>query len=457
MQSRSESGQELGLVRVVGRVALTLTAYATVVASGFMIGIGGTATEAGPLGTLSYWIIGGLSTFGAAFVFAELGTMFPKSGGIWEYSKQAFGDSSAVSFMVGWMYWFALAFGLNCEIVSAGYYTNWLFPAIPQWLGGLAVVVIFLALNYFGVKGSTAVEAIFGGILIASMSIFILFGLFHFNPDLYATFAPKGTVVPFLKTLPYVVIAFCGFEIVTTMAEESVHPERDIPRALIGAAIFLTVLFGGFSTIAFGLVPWKEWGLYTSTTAPLLSIGSAVLGGAGIVWLSIQSYTGSLSTINGGVIGQVRMLYAMAREGWFPKSFTRVHPKYRVPEVPLWVTGVSMLIIALLPIISETAWTWAAFLGVFGYAVIYMLAAVLLIYLRIKRPDLKRPFLCPGYPVTPLLVILLFGLTLAYSGRQINLVGGAWIVMGFLFYFVARTYRRKWLAENGDSKAEKVS
>ncbi|HYF94116.1 MAG TPA: APC family permease [Symbiobacteriaceae bacterium] len=341
-------------------MALTLTAYATVVASGFMIGIGGTASEAGPLGTLSYWIIGGLSTFGAAFVFAELGAMFPKSGGIWEHTKQVFGPNSPFAFMVGWMYWFALAFGLNCEIVSAGYYTNWLFPAIPQWVGGLAVVGVLLALNYFGVKASSAVEAIFGAVLIMSFSVFILFGLFKFDPTLYSNFSSNGTVVPFLKTLPYVVIAFCGFEIVTTMAEESVHPERDIPKALIGAATFLTILFGAFSTVAFGLVPWTEWGLYTSTTAPLLSLGAAVLGGFGIIWLSIQSYTGSLSTINGGVIGQVRMLYAMAREGWFPKSFTRVHPKYRVPEVPLWVTGASMVIIAVLPMFSETAWTWAA-------------------------------------------------------------------------------------------------
>lgn len=449
-------GQELGLARVVGRLALTLTAYATVVASGFMIGIGGTASTAGPLGTLSYWIFGGISTFATAFVFGELGAMFPKSGGIWEYTKQVFGKDSAISYMVGWMYWFALAFGLNCEIVSAGYYTNWLIPAIPQWVGGLAVVIVFLALNYFGVRLSSLVEAGFGVILITSFSIFIAFGVSHLKPELFADFAPNGTVLPLLKTLPYVVIAFCGFEIVTTMAEESVNPERDIPRALIGAATFLTILFGSFSTVAFGLVPWKEWSLYTSTTAPLLSIGSAVLGSLGVAWLSVQSYTGSLSTINGGVIGQVRMLYAMAREGWFPKSFTVVHPRHRVPEVPLWITGASMLIIALLPTISETAWTWAAFLGVFGYALIYIIAAVLLIYLRVTRPDLRRPFRCPGYPVTPLLVIVIFGLTLFYSGREINMVGALWALAGVVFYFVAaRPLRRRWLAQNNYTEEAK--
>lgn len=444
----SEERNDLGLARVVKRTALMFTAYATVVASGFMIGIGGTASMAGPLGSLSYWIAGGLSTFATAAVFAELATMFPKSGGIWEYTKQVFGTESPVSYMVGWMYWFALLFGLNVEIVSAGYYLNWLVPSIPQWVGGMAVVLIFLALNYRGIQLSSAIEAGFGLILIISFSTFIIFGLFHINPSLYHNFAPNGTVVPFLKTLPYVVIAFCGFEIVTTMAEESVNPEKDIPRALFGAATFLTLLFGMFSTVVFGLVPWTEWSLYTSTNAPLLSIGAAVLGGAGIIWLSIQSFAGSLSTINGGVIGQVRMLYAMAREGWFPKSFTKVHPQNRIPTVPLWITGVSMMVIALLPMVSDVAWTWAAFLGVFGYALIYIVAAILVIYLRIKRPDLPRPYKMPLFPLAPILVIVIFGLTLLYSGLMTTMVGIAWAVVGVIVYFVVgKPLRRKTLQE----------
>lgn len=446
----STPSSELGLARVVRQGVLTLTAYATVVASGFMIGIGGVASTAGPLGMVSYWVAGGLSTFATAMVFGELAAMFPRSGGIWEYTKQVFGNDHPVSYMVGWMYWFALAFGLNVEIVSAGYYTNWLLPQVPQWVGGLFVVAVFLALNFFGIKLSSAIEGLFGLILILSFSVFILFGLFHINPTLYANFAPNGTILPFLKTLPYVVIAFCGFEIVTTMAEESVHPEKHIPRALLGAATFLTVLFGAFSVIAFGLVPWNKWSLYTSTTAPLLSIGSAVLGTLGLAWLSLQSYAGSLSTINGGVIGQVRMLYAMAREGWFPKSFARIHPKYRVPEIPLWITGVSMVFIALLPMISNTAWTWAAFLGVFGYAVIYILAAGLLIYLRITRPDLPRPYRAPFFPVTPLIVILAFAATLYFSGKEVFFIGVAWALAGIAVYFlVGRPLRRQWHSENG--------
>lgn len=440
---------DLGLARVIKGTALTLTAYATVVASGFMIGIGGTASTAGPLGMVSYWVMGGISTFATAMVFSELATMFPKAGGIWEYTKQVFGNNSPISYMVGWMYWFALLFGLNCEIVSAGYYTNWLLPVVPQWVGGLVVVFIFLALNYRGIQLSSLVEAGFGIILITSFATFIVFGLFHIDPKLYHNFAPNGTVMPFLKTLPYVVIAFCGFEIVTTMTEESVNPERDIPRALLGAATFLTILFGSFSTVVFGLVPWEKWSLYTSTNAPLLSIGSAVLGAAGIIWLSVQSYAGSLSTINGGVIGQVRMLYAMAREGWFPKNFTEVHPRYRVPQIPLWITGVSMVIISLLPIVSNTAWTWAAFLGVFGYALIYMLAGFLLIYLRIKKPDLKRPYRCPFYPITPLIVIVSFGVTLYFSGWQINVIGFAWALVGVIIYFVvARGLKEKYDGHN---------
>jgi amino acid transporter len=441
------------LPKVLGRWLLLFTGYATVVASGFMIGVGSSAAEAGSLAVLSYWIFGGLATFATAFVFSELATMFPKCGGVWEYTKQAFGEDHPFSFMVGWIYWFALLFGLNVELVSVGIYLHELVPAIPQWGGALATAVLFLIFNYVGVKFSTIVEAGFGIVLILSSLTFILLGLGHLDIGMYSSSAPDGAMIPLLKTLPFVVIAFCGFEVVATLAEESKNPSKDIPKALIGAATFLTVLFGGFATVLFGILPAVE----LTTEAPLIKAGGMVFGGIGLAWLAIQSFVGSMSTVNGGVMGQTRVMYAMAREGWFSKTFAKIDDKRNVPKGALLFTGVSMVVVSLLPTITEQAWAWAGLLGVFGYALSYIVACFLVIYFRVKHPEMVRPYKVPLYPITPIVGIILYILAIAFSGINIIVVGGIWCLVGVGYYYLfGKKSRKKHLVTIGES-GSKVS
>lgn len=427
------------LNRVLGKWLLMLTGYASVVASGFMIGVGGSAEAAGPLTLISYWVVGGLATFATAFCYSELATMYPKCGGIWEYTKQAIGEEHPISFMVGWIYWFALLFGLNVELVSVGVYLHELLPVIPEWTGALVTAIVFLFFNIIGVKFSTLVEAGFGVILILSFATFIVVGLFNINGDYYANFAPYGVFLPLLHTLPFVVIAFCGFDVAVTLAEESKNPEKDIPKALLTAAGFLTVLFGGFSTILFGLLPSAD----LATSAPLLKAGLIVFGGIGLVWLSIQSFTGSLSTVNGGVIGQTRIMFALAREGWLPKVFAKVDNKRKVPKAALYFTGLSMVVVSFLPLITDKAWQWAGFLGVFGYALTYIAASVLVIYLRIKQPNVKRPFRSPLFPLTPIVGIVLYLLAILFSGLGVIIVGVIWCLVGVCYYYLFAKRSRK--------------
>lgn len=430
------------LKRVLGRWLLTLTGYASVVASGFMIGVGGSAEAAGPLALIAYWVIGGLATFSIAFCYAELATMFPRCGGIWEYMSQALGEDHPLTFMMGWIYWFALLFGLNVELVSVGIYLNELVPAIPQWVGALATALVFLVFNWVGVKLSTLVEAGFGAILVLSFASFILIGIFNIHGANYSNFAPNGVFLPLLQTLPFVVIAFCGFDVAVTLAEESKDPVRDIPKALITAAAFLTVLFGAFATVLFGLLPAAD----LATSTPLIKAGSMVFGAIGLVWLSVQSFTGSLSTVNGGVIGQTRMMFAMAREGWLPRSLATVDKRTNAPRGALIATGVSMVLVSFLPLITEKAWQWAGFLGVFGYGLVYATVAGLVIFLRIKRPEIERPFRTPLYPVTPIVAIALYLAAIIASGAGVLVVGTVWCVIGVLYYFlVARRTRANFL------------
>lgn len=221
-----------------------------------------------------------------------------------------------------------------------------------------------------------------------------------------------------------------------------------IPHALIGAAIFLTVLFGAFATVLYGLFPadgFAELG----TDAPLIVVGGSLFGLAGIVWMTIHCFTGSMSTANGGVMGQTRVLYAMAREGWFPRSFSKLDEN-GTPTTALLVTAVSMILVSFLPIVTLDAWTLAGFLGVFGYGLCYMFACGLLIYLRVKRPELERPFRCPLVPVIPAIGIVLYSLAIAFSGIQVIVVGVVWCAAGVAYYYlVGRRSRAKYLAEQG--------
>lgn len=443
----------MGFKKVLGRGVLMLTGYATVVASGFAIGVGGAAGAAGPMACISYWIAGGLATFATAFVFSELATMFPKCGGIWEYTKQAFGKDHPISFMMGWIYWFALLFGLNVELVSVGIYVSVLIPGVPQWVGSIVCSIIFLVVNQAGIKLSAIVEAVFGIILIASSALFVVIGISQIDPSNYVPFAPYGAVEPFLQTLPFVVIAFCGFEVVATLTEESKNPARDTPHALLGAAAFLTVLFGAFATVLYGIVPSDQFS-ELGTDAPLIVVGGMLFGVVGVVWMTIHCFTGSMSTANGGVMGQTRVLYAMAREGWFPDSFSKLD-KHGTPRLPLIITGVSMIVVSLLPIITTEAWTLAGFLGVFGYGLCYMFACGLVIYLRVKMPDAERPFRCPLVPVVPIIGIFLYACAIIFSGMQVVIVGVVWCLVGIAYYYaVGRRCRRRFLSNHPDALAE---
>lgn len=442
--SESRSVQSPSLNRVLGKWLLTLTAYASVVASGFMIGVGGSAEAAGPLALVSYWVVGGVATFSIAMCYSELATMFPRCGGIWEYMKQALGDDHPLAFMMGWIYWFALLFGLNVELVSVGIYVHELIPAIPQWVGAVATAVVFVAFNYIGVKLSALVEAGFGIILILSFASFILIGVFNIHGANYGDFAPFGVFLPLLQTLPFVVLAFCGFDVAVTLTEESENPSRDIPKALMISAAFLTILFGTFATVLFGLVPAAD----LTSAAPLLKVGGIVFGGIGLIWLSIQSFTGSLSTVNGGVMGQTRVMFAIAREGWLPRRLASVDAKTKAPKGALGITAVSMIIVSFLPLITEEAWQWAGFLGVFGYGLVYAMIAALVIYFRIKRPDAERPFRVPLYPVTPLVAIALYIAAIIFSGIGVITVGVIWCLAGIIYYYAfGLRSRRKFLSE----------
>lgn len=437
----------MGFKKVLGKWALMLTGYATVVASGFAIGVGGAAAAAGPMALASYWIAGGIATFCTAFTFSELATMFPKCGGIWEYTKQVFGQDHPISFMMGWIYWFALLFGLNVELVSVGIYVSVLVPAVPQWVGSIVCAIVFLAVNAAGVKLSSVIESTFGVILIASSVLFVILGASMIDPANYEPFAPYGIVMPFVNTLPYVVIAFCGFEVVATLTEESKNPGKDIPHALLGAAGFLTVLFGAFATVLYGLVPSSSFADF-GTDAPLIMIGGTLFGIAGVVWMAIHCFTGSMSTANGGVMGQTRVFYAMAREGWFPERFAKLD-KSGTPRAALIITGVSMVVVSLLPIFTEEAWTLAGFLGVFGYGLCYMFASGLVIYLRVKRPDLPRPFKCPLVPVLPIVGIVLYAVAIIGSGVQVVVTGVVWCLVGVAYYYlVGRRSRQRFFEKS---------
>lgn len=445
----------MGLKKVLGKWVLMLTGYATVVASGFAIGVGGAAAAAGPMALVSYWLAGGLATFITAFMFSELATMFPKCGGIWEYAKQVLGEDHPVSFMMGWIYWFALLFGLNVELVSVGIYVSVLVPAIPQWVGSVMCALIFLGVNAAGVRFSSIIEAVFGVILIASSALFVGIGLTMIDPANYQPFAPYGVVEPFVNTLPYVVIAFCGFEVVATLTEESKNPGRDIPHALLGAAGFLTVLFGAFATVLYGLVPSDSFA-DLGTDAPLIVVGGMLFGVVGVVWMAIHCFTGSMSTANGGVMGQTRVFYAMAREGWFPKSFAKLDAN-GTPRAALVVTGVSMIVVSFLPLVTEQAWTLAGFLGVFGYGLCYMFACGLVIYLRIKRPDMERPFKAPLVPVLPIVGIVLYAAAIIGSGAEVVVTGVVWCLVGVAYYYLfGRRSHERFLAEGGQKVLDEL-
>ena len=451
-----------GLERVLGTGALFSTAYGNV-GSSIYYALGLVAIYAAGM-TPVVFVIAGLIFAATAATYAEATTMYPEAGGSSSFARRAFNEFW--SFFAAWaqMLTYIITIAISAFFVPHYLGVFWapLGESPADIFGGIIVVIILGALNIVGVKESAGVNVGFAVTDFLTQVALVVVGVFLvLDPELLVNqvdFGTTPTVGDFLIAIPVAMVAYTGIETVSNMAEEARDYQRTIPRG-IGLVVFaVAVIYVFLPAIALSAMPVrdgetilalpKEEGGYADD--PILGVVENMdlgsLQGPAEIYVGILAATILFIATNAGIIGVSRLSYSMGQHRQLPELLRALHPKFRTPYVAIGLFGA----IACLAIVPGQA----DFLGViyaFGAMMSFTIAHVSVTVLRLKKPELERPYRVPmnlrlrgaELPVTSILGGLGTGIALIVAtvlDTRVLLSGLLWLALGVTLYVA---YRRR--------------
>ena len=450
---------------------------ATMIGMGAMIGAGifvltGLAAEISGPAALLVFLLNGVVTAFTGLSYAELASAIPKSGGGYAFVREIFDDFG--SFMMGWMLWFA--YMIAGALYALGFAPNFLellhvygVVAPPDQVGavllplvGVAVPAKFI-LAYVAVAGlvgmnaastaaSGSAETVFTIVKVSILVVFVAFGFLSaggggetsFTFQQFDPLFPAGnSAFSILPAMGLTFIAFEGYDLITTVTEEVENPRENIPRAIfysLGATVvvYALVVVVAIGTLgAQGLADAGEAGIAQAATS-FMPAGLPIIrnGGALIVFGAVFS---TLTALNAVVIASSRVAFSMGREGQLLPRIGRIHHRYGTPFFAILLSAVVMLGSVVLP--TESAGNVSSLFFLLSFIVVN--AAV--IKLRRERPNMRRPYEMPYYPIPAVLGIalnlLLTGVLVVYLVRTDPLalaLSVGWILAGVAAYYALR-------------------
>lgn len=388
---------------------------------------------------LSVWVFAGVISFFGALACAELGTAFPATGGQYVFLRESWGP--LVGFLCGWsMFVVARTAQVAWLAVTLMLYVSYFVPLSPftSKLLGLGAIALFTAINYWGVNAGAFVQKLFtaakvAGLLLIIGSAFLWSG--SVATPLHGTsggFSLSGFGVALIAC----VLACDGWVQLSFVAGEVRNPQRNILLALaIGSAV-CTVIYLLANIAYLRVLSIPEIAASTHVGA---SMAERVLGTAGGKLVSLIILMSIIGTLNGCFLTSPRIYFAQARDGLFFQRFTTVHPRHLTPSFAIIAQGLWAAVL-LISGSYESLVDYAMFALWLSYGA--MVAGV--IVLRIKRPDLPRPYRMWGYPVT---AVLFLAITAWFLGNMIvtrpipSLAGTALVAAGIPIYLLWKRRR----------------
>src|SRR3954467_7595602 len=447
------------LRREVGLIGLMWASVGSIIGSGWLFGAQEGLIAAGPAAIIS-WVVGGLMMMVLALIHAELGGMYPVSGGTARFPHYAFGGAAGASF--GWFSWLQAAtvapIEVSAMITYAQHYSfahSWLHPSTKVLTtSGLIVAVVLMALltsiNFLGIKKLAAANsaATWWKIAVPLLVVLVL-SIGHFNSGNFTAadgFSPDGFhgILIAISTSG-IIFSYLGFEQADQLAGEAKNPKRDLPFAIIGAMVIGIVIYVGLQVAFLLALPdgaiGKTWaaqgnGLYTLFTGPFAEVATLL----GIGWLAAIVYADAIISPAGtGLIyttGSSRVSYGLSRNGYVPTMFEWTNSR-GVPWVGLiaaFVTGC----ICFLPFPS-----WQSLVGLITSASVLMYAGAPLSLGAFRRrlPDADRPYRLPAAAVISPLAFIVSGLIILWSGWKTDWKLGVAILLGYLILGLTRPFR----------------
>ena len=376
---------------------------------GIMIGSGifrtptSIAGEMGhPLLILSLWLVGGAICLCGAITYAELGTMFPRSGGIYVFLKEGFGPWAA--FVFGWAYLVItqpMALGAMA-MVFAEHLNLLLGTHLDTRVVTCVTILILTAINVRGMRQGVGMAQVLTGLKVLALALIVVLALVLLKGD-GANFEPTPMPHSWLKSLVPVMAAilwtYDGWSDAAAVAEEIKEPQKRIPRIFMLGTAGTCLLYLAVNAVYMWMIPLSEM-RESDTVAPLVM--QNLIGDVGLVVVTVLIMVSTLGSTHASTIIGARIAFAQSRDGLLFSFLSRIHPSFHTPYVALWVQGVLACIAVMWLQFFETLIEGF----VFASWIFYGLAAVAVFVLRVRRPDLPRPYRCWGYPVVPLVFLL---------------------------------------------------
>ncbi|MDH4461417.1 MAG: amino acid permease [Spirosomataceae bacterium] len=470
----SEESGEKTLKRSLSAFQLVMLGLGVIIGAGLFSLTGlAAANNAGPAVTISF-VVAAVGCAFAGLCYAEFAAMIPVAGSAYTYSYATLGEMMA--WIIGWD--LVLEFSVGAATVAISW-SNYLVKFLsfydlhipPQLVHSpfetitladgqiihgflnvpAALVVIFMSYILMrGTKGSAIWNAIVVSLKVAVVLVFIALGWNYVQPQNYQPYIPENTGVfgefgwsGILRGAGVVFFVFLGFDIISTAAQETKNPQRNMPIGIIGSLVVCTILFVLFAHVMTGL---SNYTTFKNNAAPV----AIAIQQTPYAWLSqmviLAILVGYTSVILVDLMGQSRVFFSMSKDGLLPKIFSEVHPRFRTP----WKSNILFCIFVSL---------FAAFVPIdvvgemtsIGTLLAFVMVCAGILVLRKVNPDAPRPFKTPWVPFVPIMGIITCLGMMAFLPLDTWIRLIVWMAIGMVIYF---TYSKKHsvIRKNSDSK-----
>jgi amino acid transporter/nucleotide-binding universal stress UspA family protein len=434
------SGEDEELAKDLGPLAALTIGVGTMIGAGIFVLPGTAITDAGWWAVFSFVLGGGIALL-TALSASELGTAMPRSGGAYFYVNKALGP--LFGSIAGWANWMGLAFASAFYMVGFGRYIQnivgvgdliVLGPLAVPSIKVIAVVgaTLFTVVNYVGAKETGKLQNVIVVILVVILAVFTVVGSFRADTANLPT--PTG-FGPMLTTTGLIFVSYLGFVQITSVAEEIKEPGKNLPRAVIGSVVIVTIIY---ALVLFVMSAAVEQG-FIADLGPreiaVVEVAEVLLGAAGGIAMLVGGLLATASSANASILASSRINFAMGRDAIVTPRLNEIHPRFGTPYRAIGITGGLILLFIVLPPVSLLEAVLAT-LGSVLHLVIYGLLNVALIVMREADVEGYEPtFRVPFYPVTPAVgAVTSLALIAFIEPRIVVVLSAAFVAFAALWY-----------------------
>lgn len=419
------------LKRELGLLHATMMGIGGAICAGVFVTLGYAATLAGTALIIAMVLCGIINLF-TMLSYAELGAAIPSAGGEYTFAKASFGGF--FSFATGWFEWISNMFYASFSAVGFAYLVSYAVQVanLPITINlpiiAAITVAIFTIINIRGVKETGRTETLLVVILLALLGVFIFWGLFNGQGTGSLELSAPGGFFGVIRATAFIFVVYLGGEAIAVAQAEIKNPGKTIPRAILLSCLTLIIIYPTIAYVVFKIVPPGD---LAGKESPLAYVAEQFMGPLGVGIITVAGSIAALSSVNTSIMAQSRVAYALARDGYFPKSFFALHKRFCTPYIAILIGSIFVAAVAATGVVN-----FVTYATDFGFIIGFVFVNFSLIKLRRDKPSLYRPFKVPLYPLTPILGIGTSLLLIFFLEPSTLFMGAELFLFGLIAYYI---------------------